>query len=87
MEKLDIKKNKPLDLEGPFTLMVVDGYATVYDGNNKEISVLSDLELGWVDSITGEYFTETEEYMMLQCIIDLMNLGWKRARLKLKDKQ
>jgi|LSQX01.3.fsa_nt_gb hypothetical protein len=27
MEKLDIKKNKSLDLEGSFTLMIVDGYA------------------------------------------------------------
>lgn len=70
LEKLEPRREDILEIQGPFTLKVADGYATVYAGNGAEVSVLADIELGWD-------FTVHEESIILQHVVDLMNLGWK----------
>jgi len=77
LEKLEPRREDILEIQGPFTLKVADGYATVYAGNGAEVSVLADIELGWADTLKREYFTVHEESIILQHVVDLMNLGWK----------
>jgi hypothetical protein len=72
-------------LKGPFRLDVEKGYATVYNGNNLYVPELTDIELGYTDTATGDYVSSAEVLERLKGIVTLMNLGWAKHIDSLKE--
>lgn len=53
------------------------GYATVYDSENNIVSLLTDLELGWTDTQTGNYHSPDADADHLKRIVKACNAHYE----------
>lgn len=61
------------DSPTPWRIEEKNGYATVYDAEGQVVPLLTDLELGWTDTDTGNYVDPQGDYAVLEKIVHAVN--------------
>jgi len=57
----------------PWKVEIVNGYATVLDCLGDPVPELTDIELGWTDTTTGNYHSPEEALERIEFIIEMVN--------------